>query len=139
MGDLPQYFKFVRWMLTSSLKLNFTSSYLASPRLSDHKFKNKNMLVCFVCFLKIHRIVRRHQLQIHVQQKAVENSIDSNKQQTRQSTKSAKNCFHVFRRHDFMLHSIIFCFHIVFVANHARFFSFLLTTESLICPQAIQC
>ena len=39
----------------------------------------KMKLVCLVCFLKIHRIVRRHQLQIHVQQKAVENSIDSNK------------------------------------------------------------
>ena len=32
------------------------------------------LLVCLVCFIKIYRIVRRHQLQIHVQQQAVENS-----------------------------------------------------------------
>ena len=51
------------------------------------------LLVCLVCFIKIYRIVRRHQVQIHVQQQAVENSTDTNKQQIRQSTKSAKNIF----------------------------------------------
>ena len=54
------------------------------------------LLVCLVCFIKIYRIVRRHQLQIHVQQQAVENSTDTNKQQLRQSTKSAKNIFIYF-------------------------------------------
>ena len=38
------------------------------------------LLVCLVCFIKIYRIVLRHQLQIHVQQQAVENSTDTNKQ-----------------------------------------------------------
>ena len=42
------------------------------------------------------RIVLRHQLQIHVQQQAVENSTDTNKQQIRQTTKSAKNIFIYF-------------------------------------------
>ena len=51
------------------------------------------VLVCLVCFIKIYRIVHRHQLQIHVQQQALENSTDTNKQQIRQSTKSAKSIF----------------------------------------------
>ena len=54
------------------------------------------LLVCLVCFIKIYQIVRRHQVQIHVQQQAVENSTDTNKQQIRQSTKSAKNIFIYF-------------------------------------------
>ena len=53
-------------------------------------------LVCLVCFIKIYRIVHRHQLQIHVQQQALENSTDTNKQQIRQSTKSAKSIFIYF-------------------------------------------
>ena len=52
--------------------------------------------VCLFCFIQINRIVRRHQVQIHVQQQAVENSTDTNKQQIRQSTKSAKNIFLYF-------------------------------------------
>ena len=54
------------------------------------------LLVCLVCFIKIYRIARRHQLQIHVQQQVVENSTDTHKQQIRQSTKSAKNIFIYF-------------------------------------------
>ena len=54
------------------------------------------LLVCLVCFIKIHRIVRRHQLQIHIQQQAVENSIDTNNHHIRQSTKSAKSIFIYF-------------------------------------------
>ena len=53
-------------------------------------------LVCLVCFIKIYRIVHRHQSQIHVQQQALENSTDTNKQQIRQSTKSAKSIFIYF-------------------------------------------
>ena len=45
-------------------------------------------LVCTVCFIKIYRIVRQHQLQIHIQQQAVENN-----QHMLRSTKSAKNTF----------------------------------------------
>ena len=54
------------------------------------------LLVCLVCFIKIHRIVRRHQLQIQLQQQAVENSIDTNNHHIRQSTKSAKSIFIYF-------------------------------------------
>ena len=54
------------------------------------------LLVCLVCFIKIHRIVRRHQLQILLQQQAVENSIDTNNHHIRQSTKSAKSIFIYF-------------------------------------------
>ena len=54
------------------------------------------LLVCLVCFIKIYRIVRRHQLQIHVQQQAVENSTDAKNHQIRQSTRSAKNIFIYF-------------------------------------------
>ena len=54
------------------------------------------LLVCLVCFIKIYRIVRRHQLQIQVQQQAVENSIDTHEQQIRQSNRSAKNIFIYF-------------------------------------------
>ena len=53
-------------------------------------------LVCLVCFIKIYRIVHRHQSQIRVQQQALENSTDTNKQQIRQSTKSAKSIFIYF-------------------------------------------
>ena len=67
------------------------------------------LLVCLVCFIKIHRIVRRHQLQIHVQQQAVDNLTDTNNNHIRQSTRSANRNFHVFPSHDFMLHSIVFC------------------------------
>ena len=54
------------------------------------------LLVCLVCFIKIHRIVRRHQLQIHVQQQAVDNSTDTNNNHIRQSTRSAKSIFIYF-------------------------------------------
>ena len=54
------------------------------------------LLVCLVCFIKIYRIVRRHQLQIHVQQQAVENSTDAKNYHIRQSTRSAKNIFIYF-------------------------------------------
>ena len=77
----------------------FSFSILWSPRL--YYFLGAFciticLLVCLVCFIKIYRIVRRHQVQIHVQQQAVENSTNTNKQQIRQSTKSAKNIFIYF-------------------------------------------
>ena len=54
------------------------------------------LLVNLVCFIKIHRIVRRHQLQIHVQQQAVDNLTDTNNNHIRQSTRSAKSIFIYF-------------------------------------------
>ena len=54
------------------------------------------LLVCLVCFIKIYRIVRRHQLQIQVQQQAVDNLTDTNNNHIRQSTKSAKSIFIYF-------------------------------------------
>ena len=77
----------------------FSFSVLWSPRI--HYFLGAFciticLLVCLVCFIKIYQIVRRHQVQIHVQQQAVENSTDTNKQQIRQSIRSAKNVFIYF-------------------------------------------
>ena len=77
----------------------FSFSILWSPRIYYFLvpfFITICLLVCLVCFIKIYRIVLRHQLQIHVQQQAVENSTDTNKQQIRQTTKSAKNIFIYF-------------------------------------------
>ena len=77
----------------------FSFSILWSPRL--YYFLGAFciticLLVCLVCFIKIYRIVRRHQLQIHVQQQAVENSTETNNHHIRQSTRSAKNIFIYF-------------------------------------------
>ena len=61
----------------------FSFSILWSPRIYYFLvafFITICLLVCLVCFIKIYRIVLRHQLQIHVQQLAVENSTDTNKQ-----------------------------------------------------------
>ena len=77
----------------------FSFSILWSPRIYYFLvafFITICLLVCLVCFIKIYRIVLQHQLQIHVQQQAVENSTDTNKQQIRQTTKSAKNIFIYF-------------------------------------------
>ena len=53
------------------------------------------LLVCTVCFIRIYRIVRQHQLQIHIQQQAVENLNDTegNNQHMLRSAKSAKTIF----------------------------------------------
>ena len=61
----------------------FSFSILWSPRIYYFLvafFITICLLVCLVCFIKIYRIVLQHQLQIHVQQQAVENSTDTNKQ-----------------------------------------------------------
>ena len=73
----------------------FTFSFIWSPSIY-HYFVSAFgitifLLVNLVCFIKIHRIVRRHQLQIRVQQQAVENSTDTNNHCIQQSTRSAKN------------------------------------------------
>ena len=78
----------------------FTFSFIWSPSIYHYYVSafgiTISLLVNFVCFIKIHRIVRRHQLQIHIQQQAVENSIDTNNHHIRQSTRSAKNIFIYF-------------------------------------------
>ena len=78
----------------------FTFSFIWSPSIYHYFVATFGITICLlvnlVCFIKIYRIVRRHQLQIHVQQQAVENSTDTNKQQIRQSTRKAKNIFIYF-------------------------------------------
>ena len=78
----------------------FTFSFIWSPSIYHYYVSafgiTISLLVNLVCFIKIHRIVRRHQLQIHVQQQAVENSIDTNNHHIRQSTNSAKSIFIYF-------------------------------------------
>lgn len=51
--------------------------------------------VCSVCFIKIYRIVHKHQLQINIQQQAVErlNEALENNQRVTRSAKGAKNIF----------------------------------------------
>ena len=51
------------------------------------------LLISTVCYIRIYRIVRRHQLQIHLQQQAVESNVEVIDQSIVQSTKSAKNTF----------------------------------------------
>ncbi|XP_078344325.1 histamine H2 receptor-like [Oculina patagonica] len=51
------------------------------------------VLISTVCYIRIYRIVRHHQLQIHAQQQAVESLNDENNQNMQRSTKSAKNTF----------------------------------------------
>ena len=78
----------------------FTFSFIWSPSIYHFFVATFGITICLsvnlVCFIKIYRIVRRHQLQIHVQQQAVENSIDTNNHHIRQSTRSAKNIFIYF-------------------------------------------
>ena len=82
------------------INMLFTFSYIWSPSIY-HYFVSPFvtiilLLVNLVCFIKIHRIVRRHQLQIHVQQQAVDNLTDTNNNHIRQSTRSAKSIFIYF-------------------------------------------
>ena len=78
----------------------FTFSFIWSPSIYHYFVATFGITICLlvnlVCFIKIYRIVRRHQLQIQVQQQAVENSIDTHEQQIRQSNRSAKNIFIYF-------------------------------------------
>ena len=67
------------------------------------------LLICSVCYIKIYRILRHHQLQIHVQQQAVQSIHSGNNQSMQQSLKSAKNTFIYFI-------VMIMCYVPVFVA-----------------------
>ena len=77
------------------------------------------LLVCLVCFIKIHRIVRRHQLQIHVQQQAVENSTDTNNHHIRQSTRSAKSIF-IYFLVMILCYTLLFFVHIISAINNSK-------------------
>ena len=51
------------------------------------------LLTCLACYVRIYFIVRRHQLQIMVQQRAVAGSINGNNHNMRESRNTAKNTF----------------------------------------------
>ena len=51
------------------------------------------LIVSTVCYIRIYRIVRQHQVQIHAQQQAVESNAANDNQTMLRSTKSAKNTF----------------------------------------------
>ena len=78
--------------------ISFLLSFLTFWKMSAYYFATAViiaicLLVSTVCYIRIYRIVRQHQLQIHAQQHAVE-IVDANNNQTiLRSTKSAKNTF----------------------------------------------
>ena len=51
------------------------------------------LLTCLACYVRIYFIVRRHQLQIMVQERAVAGSINGNNHNMRESRNTAKNTF----------------------------------------------
>lgn len=51
------------------------------------------LLLSMLCYIRIYQIVRRHQLQIHAQQQAVESLNAEINQSMQRSIKSAKNTF----------------------------------------------
>ena len=77
--------------------ISFLLSFLTFWKMSAYYFVTAVtiaicLLVSTVCYIRIYRIVRQHQLQIHAQQQAV-GSIVANNQTMLRSTKSAKNTF----------------------------------------------
>ena len=77
--------------------VSFLLSFLTFWKMSAYYFVTAVtiaicLLVSTVCYIRIYRIVRQHQLQIHAQQQAV-GSIVANNQTMLRSTKSAKNTF----------------------------------------------
>ena len=77
--------------------VSFLLSFLTFWKMSAYYFVTAVtiaicLLVSTVCYIRIYRIVRQHQLQIHAQQQAV-GSIVANNQTMLKSTKSAKNTF----------------------------------------------
>jgi len=78
--------------------ISFLLSFLTFWKMSAYYFVTAVtiaicLLVSTVCYIRIYRIVRQHQLQIHAQQQAVENNAADNKRSMLRSTKSAKNTF----------------------------------------------
>ena len=78
--------------------ISFLLSFLTFWKMSAYYFVTTvTIAICLVvstvCYIKIYRIVRQHQLQILAQQQAVENHAADNKRTMLRSTKSAKNTF----------------------------------------------
>ena len=101
----------------------FTFSFIWSPSIY-HYFVSAFgitifLLVNLVCFIEIHRIVRRHQLQIRVQQQAVENSTDTNNHHIRQSTRSAKSIF-IYFLVMILCYTPLFFVHIISAINNSK-------------------
>ncbi|XP_078345761.1 melanocyte-stimulating hormone receptor-like [Oculina patagonica] len=67
------------------------------------------LLLSSICYIRIYRIVRQHQLQIHVQQLVVGRLNTENSQNMQRSTKSAKNTFIYYT-------VMILCYTPVFIA-----------------------
>ncbi|XP_078344042.1 melanocyte-stimulating hormone receptor-like [Oculina patagonica] len=102
-----------RAMVTSATLwlMSFILSFLAFWNMNAYYFTIAVCIVIFllissVCYLKIFRIVRRHQLQIHAQQHAVENLNAENNQSMQ---KSAINTFIYYT-------VMILCYTPVFIA-----------------------
>ena len=78
----------ITFLLSCSSFWNMTTSYFAAT---------VSIVICLIistfCYIKIYRIVRHHQLQIHVQQQAVQTLNVENTQSMLRSTKNAKNAF----------------------------------------------
>ncbi|XP_078344334.1 melanocyte-stimulating hormone receptor-like [Oculina patagonica] len=80
------------WLLT------FLLSFLYFWSINAYYFPAAiSTVICLIistfCYIRIYRIVRQHQLQIHAQQQAVESFNDENNQNLKRSTKNAKNAF----------------------------------------------
>ena len=101
----------------------FTFSFIWSPSIYHYFVSAFGITICLlvnlVCFIKIHRIVRRHQLQIRVQQQAVENSTDTNNHHIRQSTRSAKSIF-IYFLVMILCYTLLFFVHIISAINNSK-------------------
>jgi len=78
--------------------ISFLLSFLTFWKMSAYYFVTTVaiaicLVVSTVCYIRIYRIVRQHQLQIQAQQQALENNAADNKRTMLRSTKSAKNTF----------------------------------------------
>ncbi|XP_078343791.1 melanocyte-stimulating hormone receptor-like [Oculina patagonica] len=78
--------------------ISFLQSSLSFWKMDSYYFAAAaSIVLCLIvstfCYITIYRVVRRHQLQIHVQQQAVESNVEVVNQSIRRSTRSAKNTF----------------------------------------------
>ncbi|XP_078344031.1 melanocyte-stimulating hormone receptor-like [Oculina patagonica] len=101
------YISVTLWLLT------FLLSFLSFWNINAYYFAAAISIVsCLIistfCYIRIYRIVRQHQLQIGVQQRAMESFANIN-QNMQRSTKSAKNAFLYYI-------AMILCYTPVFIA-----------------------
>ena len=83
-----------------------------------------------VCYIRIYRIVRHHQLQIHVQQQAVQTLNAENTQNMLRSTKSAKNIFIYYV-------AMILCYTPLFIRMLILFISFYQRKNAWTLPDTV--